>query len=105
MPTPLQILLDPISLTVLGLYGVLIVLEALFPARPLPAVRGWKTRALIVFVLYFCGSSYLPLLWDDALAKYQRSEGIHVTRRLDSETMARLDIHERLFRPGRAARG
>ena len=41
----------------------------------------------------------------DALAKYQRSEGIHVTRRLDSETMARLDIHERLFRPGRAARG
>jgi len=41
----------------------------------------------------------------DALAKYQRSEGIHVTRRLDSETLARLDIHERLFRPGRAARG
>ena len=41
----------------------------------------------------------------DALAKYQRSEGIHVTRRLDSETMARLDIHERLFRSTRAARG
>jgi hypothetical protein len=41
----------------------------------------------------------------DALAKYQRSEGIRVTRRLDSETMARLDIHERLFRPSRAARG
>jgi len=40
-----------------------------------------------------------------ALAKYQRSEGIRVTRRLDSETMARLDIHERLFRPSRAARG
>src|ERR1700704_4559002 len=71
MPTPLQILLDPISLTVLGLYGVLIVLEALFPARRLPSVKGWKTRALIVFVLYFYGSSYLPLLWDPALAKYQ----------------------------------
>ena len=41
----------------------------------------------------------------DALAKYQRSERIQVTGRLDSETMARLDIHERLFRPGRAARG
>jgi sterol desaturase/sphingolipid hydroxylase (fatty acid hydroxylase superfamily) len=71
MPMPLQILLDPISLTVLGLYGVLIVLEALFPARPLPAVKGWRTRALIVFALYFYGSSYLPLLWGDALAKYQ----------------------------------
>jgi Putative peptidoglycan binding domain len=41
----------------------------------------------------------------DALARYQRSEGIEVTRRLDPETMARLDIHERLFRPARAARG
>ena len=39
MPTPLQILLDPVSLTVLGLYGALILLEALFPARPLPCPR------------------------------------------------------------------
>jgi hypothetical protein len=44
MPTPLQILLDPVSLTVLGLYGALILLEALFPARSLPQVKGWKTR-------------------------------------------------------------
>jgi hypothetical protein len=36
MPTPLEILLDPISLTVLGLYGVLVLLEAVFPARPCP---------------------------------------------------------------------
>jgi len=71
MPTPLQILLDPISLTVLGLYGVLILLEALFPARTLPRVKGWKTRALAVFVFYFFLSSYLPLLWDDTLARYQ----------------------------------
>jgi sterol desaturase/sphingolipid hydroxylase (fatty acid hydroxylase superfamily) len=71
MPTPLQILLDPISLTVLGLYGVLILLEALFPARPLPKIRGWKTRALVVFVFYFYLSSYLPLLWGETLARYQ----------------------------------
>ena len=36
MPTPLQILLDPVSLTVLGLYGVLVLLEALFPPVPCP---------------------------------------------------------------------
>jgi sterol desaturase/sphingolipid hydroxylase (fatty acid hydroxylase superfamily) len=71
MPTPLQILLDPVSLTVLGLYGVLILLEALFPARPLPRVQGWKTRALVVFVFYFYLSSYLPLLWGGTLARYQ----------------------------------
>lgn len=34
-----------------------------------------------------------------ALVKYQRAERIQVTGRLDSETMVRLDIQERLFRP------
>jgi sterol desaturase/sphingolipid hydroxylase (fatty acid hydroxylase superfamily) len=49
----------------------LILLEALFPARPLPKVRGWKTRALVVLVFYFYLSSYLPLLWGETLARYQ----------------------------------
>jgi sterol desaturase/sphingolipid hydroxylase (fatty acid hydroxylase superfamily) len=71
MPTPLQILLDPVSLAVLGIYAALIIVEALFPARPLPRVRGWHARALIVFAVYFFGSSYLPLLWGDALAPIQ----------------------------------
>lgn len=71
MPTPLQILLDPVSLTALALYGTLILLEALFPARTLPRVRGWIPRALAVFVLYFYLSSYLPLLWGDWLVQYQ----------------------------------
>jgi sterol desaturase/sphingolipid hydroxylase (fatty acid hydroxylase superfamily) len=71
MPTPLQVLLDPVSLTVLALYGALIVLEALFPARPLPAIRGWKLRASLVFVTYFFLSSYLPLFWNDSLARFR----------------------------------
>jgi sterol desaturase/sphingolipid hydroxylase (fatty acid hydroxylase superfamily) len=71
MPTPLQILLDPVSLAVLGIYGALILLEALFPARPLPQVRGWKVRGLIVFAAYFYLSSYLPLLWGESLARFQ----------------------------------
>jgi len=71
MPTPLQILLDPVSLTVLGIYAVLILLEALFPARPLPQIRGWRTRALVVFAFYFFLSSYLPLIWSESLAKIQ----------------------------------
>jgi peptidoglycan hydrolase-like protein with peptidoglycan-binding domain len=41
----------------------------------------------------------------DALARYQRAERIQVTGRLDPETMARLDIHERVLLPGRQARG
>ena len=79
MPTPLDILLDPVSLTVLALYGALIGLEALFPARPLPPVRGWRTRALLVFSVYFLLSSYLPLLWNETLAKVQvfNLEAVH----------------------------
>jgi sterol desaturase/sphingolipid hydroxylase (fatty acid hydroxylase superfamily) len=34
-------------------------------------VKGWKTRALVVFAGYFYLSSYLPLLWGDTLARYQ----------------------------------
>lgn len=79
MPTPLEILLDPVSLTVLALYASLIGLEALFPARPLPPVRGWRTRALLVFAVYFFLSSYLPLLWSETLAKVQlfNLESVH----------------------------
>lgn len=71
MPTPLQILLDPVSLAVLAIYAALVGLEALFPARPLPRVRGWRTRALVVFACYFFLSSYLPLLWGEALSGLQ----------------------------------
>ncbi len=79
MPSPLEILLDPVSLTVLALYAALIALEALFPARALPRIPWWRTRALAVFAVYFFLASYLPLLWGEALAGYQLLDlqGLH----------------------------
>lgn len=71
MPTPLEILLDPISLGVLALYGALMLWEALAPGASLPKVKGWIPRALGSFGIYFYLSSYLPLLWDSTLARYQ----------------------------------
>ena len=71
MPTPLEILLDPVSLTVLALYAALIAVEALFPARQLPPVKGWRLRGLIAFTVYFFLSSYLPLFWNEHLARFQ----------------------------------
>jgi sterol desaturase/sphingolipid hydroxylase (fatty acid hydroxylase superfamily) len=71
MPTPLEILLDPISLGVLALYGALMLWEALAPGRKLPKVKGWIPRALGSFAVYFYLSSYLPLFWDGYLAEYQ----------------------------------
>ncbi|MGH8131021.1 MAG: sterol desaturase family protein [Steroidobacteraceae bacterium] len=71
MPTPLEILLDPVSLTVIVLYAALINLEALFPARPLVPVKGWRLRGLLAFAFYFFLSTYLPLLWNEQFMQFQ----------------------------------
>ena len=71
MPTPIDILLDPVTLCVLGLFAGLMLWERLAPGRPLPAVRGWLPRALVAMTAYLMLSSYLPLLWADALAPLQ----------------------------------
>jgi len=71
MPTPLEILLDPISLIVIALYAGLMIWEAVFPARPLPEVKYWRLKGLIFFVIYFYLSSYLPMLWNTYLSSYQ----------------------------------
>lgn len=71
MPTPLDLLLDPISLGVFALFAGLMLWETLAPARPLPRVPGWRTRGLVAFAVYFFLSSYLPLIWTDALAAWQ----------------------------------
>jgi sterol desaturase/sphingolipid hydroxylase (fatty acid hydroxylase superfamily) len=68
MPTPIELLLDPVALTV---FAALMLWEALAPARALPAVPGWKARGLAAFAVYFFLSSYLPLLWSEQLARFQ----------------------------------
>lgn len=63
MLSPIEILLDPISLSLLGLYASLMIWEALFPARQLPNVPFWKVKGLAAFVVFFFLSSYLPMLY------------------------------------------
>lgn len=71
MPTPIELLLDPVSLIVLGIYATLMVWEAVAPARTLPPVANWRVRGLAAFGVFFYLSSYLPLLWDQYLIPYQ----------------------------------
>lgn len=71
LPTPLEILLDPISLVILAMYGLLMIWEAAFPGRTLPNIKGWKIRGLAVFAFYFFFSSYLPLFVDPFLEPYK----------------------------------
>ena len=71
MPTPLDILRDPVTLMLLAMFTGLMLWERLFPGRDLPRVRGWLPRALASTFGYVMLSSYLPLLWADALAPLQ----------------------------------
>lgn len=71
MPSPLEILLDPVSISVISIFITLILVERLFPARALAKTKNWKTRSLLVFVIYFYLATYLPLIWDKYLIQYQ----------------------------------
>lgn len=71
MPTPIEILLDPISLFVLAMYGAVMIWELLLPGRQLPVIPGWRLRGLIAFTVFFFLSTYLPIIWDEHLARFQ----------------------------------
>ena len=71
MPSPLDLLLHPVSLTFLAIYAALMLWETFAPARPMPRIRGWWWRALLAFASYFLLSSYLPLWWGPYLLPYQ----------------------------------
>jgi sterol desaturase/sphingolipid hydroxylase (fatty acid hydroxylase superfamily) len=78
LPTPIEILLDPLSLIILGVYLLLILWEAIFPARQLPKVKFWKLRGLIFFTIFFFVASYLPLLTDPYLVQIQLLDLSHL---------------------------
>lgn len=61
MPTPFEVLSDPISLSILAIYALLILWEGAFPARSLPNVRWWRVRGIASFFAFFFLSTYLPL--------------------------------------------
>ena len=68
MPSILDLLRDPATLTVFALFAALAVWERITPGRALPQVRGWNARALLAFVLFLAVSIYLPLLLADWIA-------------------------------------
>jgi sterol desaturase/sphingolipid hydroxylase (fatty acid hydroxylase superfamily) len=71
MPTPLDILLDPISLIIIAIYGSLMLWEAAFPGRKLPHITNWKLRGILAFAVYFYLSSYLPIFINPYLEPYR----------------------------------
>jgi sterol desaturase/sphingolipid hydroxylase (fatty acid hydroxylase superfamily) len=72
MPSPIELLLDPVSLTIIGVYISLYVWEKFFPRKKnLPKIKFATLRGLVSFALLFYLSSYLPLLIDGYLVSFQ----------------------------------
>src|SRR5215204_1068939 len=71
IPTPLDILRDPLTHYIVAMYAVLILWEAFFPARKLVKVKYWKVKGIAVFIFYFFLSSYLPLFINPFLEQYR----------------------------------
>src|SRR5678810_734475 len=71
MPTPIEILLDPISIATFAIYAGLILWEWIAPAERLAEGRAWRLRGVIAFVVFFYVSTYLPLIWGEYLAPLQ----------------------------------
>lgn len=63
MPTPIDILVDPITLTFSGIYALLMLWEGIFPARKLPQVHFWPVKGIISYVFFLMLSTYLPLAY------------------------------------------
>lgn len=70
-PSPIAILVDPLSIVVYFIFGALFLWETLFPARILPQMKFWKVKGLLFFFAYLLFTTYIPLLWDGFLAPYQ----------------------------------
>jgi sterol desaturase/sphingolipid hydroxylase (fatty acid hydroxylase superfamily) len=71
MPTPIDLIIDPISIAILALYALLMIWEYAAPAKQLPRINGWAIRGLGAFAVYFYIASYLPFLWDEYLTQFQ----------------------------------
>lgn len=63
MLTPLDILLDPVSLTFSGIYALLMLWEGIFPARKLPHVRFWQLKGIASYLFFLLLSTYLPMVY------------------------------------------
>lgn len=71
LPSPIDILMDSISLVVYGIFGGLFLWESLVPARTLPNMKYWRLKGLLFFLAYMLLTTYIPLIWDNFLASYQ----------------------------------
>ena len=55
----------------LGLFAGFALLELMARGRAFPEVRRWRMKGIGFALLYFAVATFAPLLWDEALGRYQ----------------------------------
>jgi sterol desaturase/sphingolipid hydroxylase (fatty acid hydroxylase superfamily) len=60
---------NTILIALLATYGLFLVLDMVAPARRFPAIRGWRVKGLLFFVLFNVLGMTLPAFWDALLAE------------------------------------
>jgi sterol desaturase/sphingolipid hydroxylase (fatty acid hydroxylase superfamily) len=68
MPTPLDLLADPVSISIFAMYGALLAAERVAPARAVPRGTRWPVRGGLSLLAFFFASAYLPILLGELLA-------------------------------------
>jgi len=62
----------------LGLFTAFALLEGLSRGRAFPRVRRWRMKGIGFALLYFAVATFAPLMWDEALGRYQLLDASHL---------------------------
>lgn len=58
-----------------AVFGALVLLDFIIPARRFPTVKAWRLKGLASTVMYFFLAGYSPFIWDAWLGQYQLING------------------------------
>ncbi|MEQ8557032.1 MAG: sterol desaturase family protein [Henriciella sp.] len=58
-----------------AVFGALVLLDFIIPARTFPTVNAWRLKGLASAVMYFFLAGYSPFIWDAWLGQYQLVDG------------------------------
>ncbi len=72
LPSPIDILMDPVSMIIIAIYLTLYLWENIVPRnKNMPRIRYATLRGVVAFFIFFFLSSYLPFYTDEFLASFQ----------------------------------
>lgn len=66
---------DLTPLIIIGLFAVMLVVERVRPARPLPRTKWWLGRGIVFFILFMAAGAVVPMLLAPILAPYALLDG------------------------------